>query len=111
MLTTAMRLAQSRLIRPMCLAAMASLPRPFLRGLPMLSAHPQSAAIPDVDLLSDGLLTIRQAAAFLQVGRASVYRMMEAGNLRFVCLPGQRSRRIPKRALIEFASRGLSGVE
>ncbi len=60
----------------------------------------------DAALVEDGLLTVAQAADFLQISRSSVYMAMDRG-LPFVKLG--RSRRIPRRALIEFAARGLRG--
>lgn len=59
------------------------------------------------ELLSDGLMTIREAAAFLRIGQSTVYELMYAGRLLHVKIG--RSRRIPKRALIELAKDGLVG--
>lgn len=58
--------------------------------------------------MSDGLLTIREAAAFLCVSRSTLYGRMDAGELAFVKLG--RSRRIPRRALIDLAASGLQGA-
>ena len=60
-----------------------------------------------VELVADGLLTIREAAGFLHLSRSTVYQFMDRGELPFVKLG--RSRRIPKRALVELAARGLQG--
>jgi excisionase family DNA binding protein len=43
----------------------------------------------------DGFATIPQAARFLQVGRSSIYAMMNAGTLPAKRLPGLRAVRIP----------------
>ena len=59
------------------------------------------------DLVADGLLTIAESASFLRLSRSSIYLLMDVGELPFVKLG--RSRRIPKRALIELAARGLRG--
>jgi excisionase family DNA binding protein len=59
------------------------------------------------DLVRDGLLTVREGAAFLGVSVASLYKVMERGDLAYVKLG--RSRRIPRRALVELAARNLVG--
>ena len=59
------------------------------------------------DLVADGLLTVREAAGFLRLSRSTIYLFMDRGELVFVKLG--RSRRIPKRALVELAARGLQG--
>ncbi len=58
-------------------------------------------------LVADGLLTVGECAEFLHVSRSKVYEMMDAGILCYVKLG--RSRRIPKRAVIELAARELRG--
>ncbi len=58
-------------------------------------------------LVADGLMTVSEAAAFLRLSRSSVYTLMDHGKLAFVKLG--RSRRIPRRALVELAARGLRG--
>jgi len=59
------------------------------------------------DLLEDGMMTVREAAAFLRLGRSTLYGLMDAGDLPY-CLLG-RSRRIPRRALVDLAARNLRG--
>ncbi len=59
------------------------------------------------ELVADGLLTVREAAAFLRISRSSLYATMDRGELAFVKLG--RSRRIPRRALVELAASGLQG--
>ena len=58
-------------------------------------------------LVADGLLTVKEAAEFLRLSRSSVYALMDHGELAFVKLG--RSRRIPRRAVIDLAARGLRG--
>lgn len=58
-------------------------------------------------LVADGLVSIDEAMAFLQVSRSTLYMLMERGLLRFVKLG--RARRIPRRALIELAAANLRG--
>ena len=59
------------------------------------------------DLVADGLMTVREAAGFLRLSRSTVYTIMDRGELPFVKLG--RSRRIPRRALVALAARGLRG--
>ncbi len=58
-------------------------------------------------LVADGLMTVKEAAEFLRLSRSSVYVLMDHGELAFVKLG--RSRRIPRRALVELAASGLRG--
>ncbi len=60
-------------------------------------------------VVSDGLLRVGEAAAFLSLSRATLYTLMDRGELPFVKLG--RSRRIPRRAVIQLAARALRGGE
>jgi excisionase family DNA binding protein len=60
-------------------------------------------------IVEDGLDTVESAKAFLQVSRSFLYGLMEAGKLEYVKLG--KARRIPRRALIDLAARGLVGVD
>lgn len=59
------------------------------------------------EIVADGLLTVKEAAAFLRLGRSTLYGLMDAGVLPY-CRLG-RARRIPRRAAVEFAKAGLQG--
>jgi len=59
------------------------------------------------ELVGDGLMTIQDASRFLSVSRGFVYKLMEGGDLPYVKLG--RSRRIPRRAVVELAGRSLQG--
>ncbi len=59
------------------------------------------------DLVAEGLLTIVETAAFLSISRSKLYELMDSGELAFVKLG--RSRRVPRRAVVELAARGLRG--
>jgi excisionase family DNA binding protein len=63
-------------------------------------------------LLDEGLLSIKSAAAWLDVSPSTIWRMMDGGEVPFVYAPGRGSlaRRIPKRALVEWAERRLLGA-
>lgn len=61
------------------------------------------------DLLSDGLVTVREAAAFLNLSRSTLYALMEQGRLPYTRIG--RARRIPRRALIELAAANLVGPD
>ncbi len=57
------------------------------------------------ELVADGLVTVREAAQWLGLGRAKLYQMMERGELAYVKIG--RARRIPRGALVDVAVRGL----
>lgn len=57
------------------------------------------------DLVADGLVTVKKAAEFLSVGRSTLYEAMERGRLPYVKIGA--ARRIPMRALTEFAAANL----
>jgi excisionase family DNA binding protein len=59
-------------------------------------------------LVADGLVTVPEAAKFLSLSRASIYGLMADGRLAFVKLG--RSRRIPRRAMLDLAARALGGA-
>ena len=61
----------------------------------------------DAALVEDGLMKVAAAAAFLSLSRATLYTLMDRGELPFVKIG--RSRRIPRRALVELAARELRG--
>jgi excisionase family DNA binding protein len=69
--------------------------------MPSQTTAPTSAA----SLVEDGLATVGQAADFLGLSRATLYALMERGELPF-CKIG-KSRRVPRRALQEFAASNL----
>lgn len=56
-------------------------------------------------LVSDGLLTIAQAEAFIGLKRSMLYKLMDRGELAYVKIGG--ARRIPKAALIKLAAENL----
>jgi excisionase family DNA binding protein len=57
--------------------------------------------------VSDGLMDIREVAKFLSVGRSTVYVLMDEGRLPFAKIG--RARRIPRRAVIDYAAAQLRG--
>ena len=62
----------------------------------------------NIELLSDGLERISDAAKFLGVSRSLVYRLINAGMLPSVKIG--RNRRVPIRAVRELASDNLVGL-
>jgi excisionase family DNA binding protein len=58
-------------------------------------------------LVEDGLDRVREAAKFLAISVSQAYVLMDRGELPYVKFG--KSRRIPRRALIEFAKRNLIG--
>lgn len=58
-------------------------------------------------LVSDGLLSIGEAMAFLSISRSTLYELMDHGKLPYAKIG--RSRRIPRRALVDLAAANLHG--
>jgi excisionase family DNA binding protein len=66
---------------------------------------PSTGATPHgpADLVADGFASIEEASEFLTLSRAYVYRLMDAGDLPYAKFG--RARRIPRRALREYAEK------
>jgi excisionase family DNA binding protein len=60
---------------------------------------------PAEELVGDGLMTTREVAAFLRLSPAAVYNLMSRDELPFVKIG--RSRRVPRRAVVELAAKNL----
>jgi len=73
----------------------------------MSSSDSGAIDLRSTELVADGLLTVRECAEFLHLSRSTIYEFMDAGALCYVKLG--RSRRIPRRAVIELAARELRG--
>jgi excisionase family DNA binding protein len=58
-------------------------------------------------LVEGGLERVREAARFLGISLSQTYVLMDRGELPYVKFG--KSRRIPRKALIEFAKRNLIG--
>lgn len=61
----------------------------------------------DHNLVSDGLVTVKEAARFLSLSRSTLYQMMDKGELQYAKIGG--SRRIPRQALKGLAENCLLG--
>jgi excisionase family DNA binding protein len=61
------------------------------------------------ELVSEGCVTVAEAARFLHVSRGTVYGLMNSGRLPWVQFL-QRGRRIPRRALQALATCGLRDI-
>jgi excisionase family DNA binding protein len=59
------------------------------------------------EIVGDGLTSVPEATRFLSISRSKLYGLMEQGALVYVRLG--RSRRIPRRALVELAAKNLVG--
>ena len=68
-----------------------------------MKASTKTAVEPSI--VADGLVNVSQAAQFLALSRSKVYRLMDAGQLRFVKIG--TARRIPRSSLIELAEANL----
>jgi excisionase family DNA binding protein len=63
-----------------------------------------TTAIPKT-LVADGLVSVSEAGKFLNLSRATLYVLMERGELPYCKIGG--ARRIPRKALVELAERSL----
>jgi excisionase family DNA binding protein len=63
------------------------------------------AAQADEDLVADGLVTVAEAAKFLSLSRATLYQLMDQGQLPYVKIG--KSPRVPRKAVIELAAKNL----
>jgi excisionase family DNA binding protein len=59
-------------------------------------------------LAGEGFLSLKAAADFLSISRASLYSLMDQGLLAYAKFG--RSRRIPKRALRDYAAQCIVGI-
>ncbi len=59
------------------------------------------------EMVRDGLVTIEAAMEFLDISRASLYRLINEGALPTVKLAC--ARRVPRRALVKFAANHVVG--
>ena len=59
-------------------------------------------------IVEEGLMRVLEVAGFLGISRASVYQLMERGELPWVKLG--RARRVPRRAVIELAAGKLNQI-
>jgi excisionase family DNA binding protein len=57
------------------------------------------------DMVRDGFLTVPDAARFLGISRSKVYLLMDDGELIYAKFGS--SRRVPRQALIDYATRNL----
>lgn len=62
------------------------------------------------ELVSQGLLSVKDAAAFLAISRTTLWTMMDDGTLPFVHAGPLRARKLPKAALIKWASEHVVGA-
>ena len=58
-------------------------------------------------VVEDGFISIPEAARFLHLSRAKLYQLMDAGQLQYARFG--RARRVPRRALLDFAQASLVG--
>jgi excisionase family DNA binding protein len=59
------------------------------------------------DPIGEGFVTVTEAARYLRLCRAKLYQIMDAGDLPYAKFG--KARRIPRRALAEFAERCIVG--
>jgi excisionase family DNA binding protein len=64
-------------------------------------------AMEELDLVAEGFAKLPEAERFLGLSRAKIYALMDGGQLPYAKFG--RARRIPWRALKEWAARGLVG--
>jgi excisionase family DNA binding protein len=61
-----------------------------------------------ISVVEEGLVSVADACKFLGLSRATVYVLMDQGVLRYCKIRG--ARRIPRRALVDLATRALVGA-
>jgi excisionase family DNA binding protein len=63
-----------------------------------------AAHVPNSEMVWEdcGFVTVAQAARFLNLSRAKLYQMMDAGDIAYAKFG--KSRRIPRQALLRFAA-------
>ena len=61
------------------------------------------------EVVADGLLRISDASKFLGLSRSKLYQLMDRGELPFTKIG--RSRRVPRKAVVEFAASRTVGTE
>jgi excisionase family DNA binding protein len=59
------------------------------------------------DLLADGFASLKEAERYLSVGRATLYKLMESGELKWAKFG--KCRRIPRAALRDYARHCMVG--
>ena len=57
--------------------------------------------------VAQGFMTVEEVGAFLRLGRSSVYKLMDSGEISHAKFG--TARRIPRRSVIEFAAQRLRG--
>lgn len=55
-----------------------------------------------IQLVEDGMMKVREAAAFLGLGRSTIYEMMDSGRLPWAKIGGRRV--IPRKAILSLAA-------
>ena len=64
---------------------------------------------PKEELVADGMLSVDEAMEFLSVSRSHLYELMDRREIPWAKIG--RSRRIPRKALIEFVAANLKGLD
>jgi excisionase family DNA binding protein len=67
-----------------------------------MAASSKKRELETPQLVDDGLVNVTEASEFLSIGRSKLYALMNAGRLPYVKI--DRSRRIPRRALVDLAA-------
>lgn len=58
------------------------------------------------ELVTDGLMTVEEAAKFLSVCEGTLYKLMDNGQLAYV-RPTPKARRLPRKAVVAYAAARL----
>ena len=61
------------------------------------------------DAVGDGFMTVDEVAEYLSLSRTTIYQMLERGQLPSAKFG--RMRRIPRKAVVEYANKLLSATE
>jgi excisionase family DNA binding protein len=77
--------------------------------MPAILTEPEVAHNAAAAMVADGLARIPEAMEFLALSRSVIYDLMNQGRLAFVKIG--KARRIPHKAMVDFAAENLSSAQ
>jgi len=76
--------------------------------LTMATSELKDAIRAESSLVGDGFVDVVKAGEFLGLSRAKIYQLMETSELAYAKFG--KSRRIPRRVLVDYANRSMVGA-